>query len=619
MQRMACYLSTLLIVLFTVYMNPVHSQWAAIPDIDLSKFKPSDFTDAELDIPYYLKHFHTVANSVVETGADKGFINISVWRSPDDNKPYNARIMESILSLAWFYCTNRPWNIYYGSPALRQRLEAALLFWYNSQHTDGRFSEYGPQKWNLAATAFSTKFMGETLRLLKNGPAIDTAILKNAIAADRKTIMAVLTREDLYESGKYFSNQFTNVWAGALAYLSLYPDREIRSRLEARIKQSASDFQSPAGFFYEAGGTDFGYNFNTHHSNLWMAFHYSHDTPLANEFIEEEKRYYNWICYNAVPEPGTDIYTINRPIEMRQKTTTVTSYFTASPLGEAVPGIRAFEMNTEEKKKSVEAARKKLEQSWPTVALLAIGDFSTYSPYAFLHRTHYQWYPSPQQKEAAIKQLPYIKSQRFIHQKMDSRNPTVFTYVRQPGYYACFNSGPQLKPQQRYGIGLLWHPKAGSFLQSQTDTDNEAWGTKPEGGKLYEADTLDASFSINNKAITPIPGSHDVTTGVLSVSYPLGASGKKLVVFRDKTIEVAILHAGHFTEYIPLLLNPADAVNIVSPGKVTLKKAGGTINILYDTHAKANLKETTLKAGQQRVMVLTIEGSDKLNYSFGMQ
>jgi hypothetical protein len=201
---------------------------------------------------------------------------------------------------------------------------------------------------------------------------------------------------------------------------------------------------------------------------------------------------------------------------------------------------------------------------------------------------------------------------------MDSRHPTVFTYVRQPGYYACFNSGPLLKPQQRYGIGLLWHPKAGSFLQSQTDTDDAAWGTKPEGGRLYEADTLDALFSINNKAISPTPGSHDLKTGVLSVSYTLGTTGKKSIVFRDQTIEVAVQHPGHFTEYIPLLLNSTDSVQIISPGKVALKKPGGAIYILYDAAAKAVLKETTLKSGIQRVTVLQIESSSTLGYSFKM-
>ncbi|HEY8895323.1 MAG TPA: hypothetical protein VIM79_10935 [Niastella sp.] len=616
MLRFASFIAMLTIASFTTL--PVQAQWPEVPDVDLSKYKPADFTDEELDIPFYLKHFHTFANGVVETGPDKGFINIPVWRDVKDNKPYNARIMENILSLAWFYCTNRPWNIYYNSPALRPRLEAALSFWCHSQNTDGRFSEYGPKQWNLPATAFSTKFMGETLRLLKTGPAIDADILKNTIEADRKAIMAVLTMEELYKHGKDYSNQYTNVWAGALAYLSLYPDTEISKLLPERIKQSATDFQSPAGFFYEAGGTDFGYNFNTHHSNLWMAYNYSRNTPLARNFIEEEKRYYDWISYNAVPEKGSIYFTINRPIEMRQKAATTLSYFTASPLGEAVPGIRAFNMNTEEKKKAIADARKNLEQNWPNVQPLAKGEFSSFSPYAFLHRKHYQWYPSPQQKEAAIKALPYIKSNRFIHQKMDSRNPTVFTFVRQPGYYACFNSGPQLKPQQRYGIGLLWHPKAGSFLQSQTDTDEAAWGTKPQSGKLYEADTLEALFTINGKTVTPTPGSHNLPTGTLAVNYLLGTTGKKSIVFKEKAIEVNIQHAGPFTEYLPLLLAQTDSIEIVSPGKAVLKKQDGSITILFDEAAKASLKKMNNKAGKQQVTTLIIEGTDKLTYSFNM-
>jgi hypothetical protein len=618
MPRIACLIAITIILSFSLFTQTVQSQWPAVPDVDLSKFKPSDFTDNELDIPYYLKHFHTFANGVLETGPNKGFINIAVWRSTDVNKPYNARIMENILTLAWFYCTKRPWNIYYASPALRPRLEAALSFWCNMQHVDGRFSEYGPQQWNLPATAFSTKFMGESIRLLKAGPAIDKELLQKVIAADRKAIMAVLTMEDLYNHGKDYSNQYTNVWAGALAYLSLFRDTAIRSRLIARIKQSATDFQSPAGFFYEAGGTDFGYNFNTHHSNLWMAYNYSRGTSLAHAFTEEEKRYYSWISYNAVPEPQSLNYTINRAIEMRQKATTTGSYFTTSPLGEAVAGIRAFNRSSAEKKKAIAEARKNLEQNWPNVQPLATGAFTALSPYAFLHRTHYQWYPSTQQKETAIRELPYIKSNRFIHQKMDSRHPTVFTYVRQPGYYACFNSGPLLKPQQRYGLGLLWHPKAGAFLQSQTDTDDAAWGTKPEGGRLYEANTLDALFFINNKAIHPSPGSHDLMAGVLQVNYPLGTASKKSMVFRDRSIEITIQHPGHFIEYIPLLLNSTDSVSIVSPGKVKLEKAGATIYILYDAAAKAALKETTLKSGIQRVMVLTIESNDKLGYSFSM-
>jgi hypothetical protein len=201
---------------------------------------------------------------------------------------------------------------------------------------------------------------------------------------------------------------------------------------------------------------------------------------------------------------------------------------------------------------------------------------------------------------------------------MDSRNPTVFTYVRQPGYYACFNSGPQLKAQQRYGIGLLWHPTAGPFLQSQTDTEEAAWGTKPQGGKLYEADTLDAMFTINNKTIAPAPGSHDLPTGTLTVNYPLGTTGKKSITFREKAIELTVQHPGPFTEYIPLLLAQTDSIDIASPGKAILKKQDGTITIQFDKAAKASLKRTNMKVGKQQVTTLIIESNDQLTYSFNM-
>ena len=277
-------------VIFTVSLfqfasnKSIAQSWPAVPDIDLATLKPSDFTDEEIDLPYFLKHFHTFANSVVETGPEKGFINIAVWRQKEVNKPYNARIMESILSLVYFYTNKRPWNIYYGSPAVKVRIEAAMEYWCNMQNEDGRFSEYGPKQWNLAATAFATKFMGEGLVLLKNGPAIDKTLHERVKQADRKAIMITLTDANLYEHGRNFSNQFTNAYAGALAYLSVYPDAEMERLLNASIKKTAIDFQSVAGFFYEAGGIDFGYNFNTHHSNLWMAYHYSRGKSTCQWF-----------------------------------------------------------------------------------------------------------------------------------------------------------------------------------------------------------------------------------------------------------------------------------------------------------------------------------------------
>ena len=604
-------------VLQFVANKSIAQSWPPVPAIDLATLKPSDFTDEEIDLPYYLKHFHTVANSVVETGPTKGFINIAVWRQKEVNQTYNARIMESILSLVYFYTNKRPWNIYYGNTALRTRLEAAMEYWCNMQNPDGRFSEYGPQQWNLAATAFATKFMGEGLVLLKNGPPIDKMLHERVKQADRKAIMATLTLPILYEHGKNFTNQFTNAYAGALAYLSVYPDAEMQRVLHERVKQTAIDFQSPVGFFYEAGGVDFGYNFNTHHSNLWMAYHYSRGTPLANTFIEEEKRFYDWIKYNAVLEPA-GYYSVNRGVEMRQKAPVVSSYFLWTSLGEVVEGVRAFNVSKEAQRDSIAKARKNLEANWPNVPELTVGIFSSFSPYAFLHRRHYKWNPADAEKKASIANLPYLKTDRFIHQKMDSRNPLIFTFVRQPDYYASFNSGPQLKPQQRFGLGLLWHPKAGSILQSQTDSDIAAWGTKSSAGKLYEADTLTAAFAINGQPVTPRAGNQNLQNGTLAVTYSLENAGKKIVTFNEQQIEVAIQHAGKFTEHLPFLLTGNDNINIVAPGKVELKKKGESVIISFDAKATPVIKETGVKSGEQRVIVLMIEAADALRYAIAV-
>ena len=107
---------------------------AQIRSADLSKLSPSDFRDDELDLPYYLAHFHRIANSVALSGPRRGFIDIPVWRDLKDNAPYNARIMESILSLAYFYTLDRPWNPYRGDQALRARLE-------EGHHPDVRLAE----------------------------------------------------------------------------------------------------------------------------------------------------------------------------------------------------------------------------------------------------------------------------------------------------------------------------------------------------------------------------------------------------------------------------------------------------------------------------------------------
>jgi hypothetical protein len=155
---------------------------------------------------------------------------------------------------------------------LKKRIEASLRFWCSIQNEDGRFSEYEPGVWGLAPTAFATKFVGRALWLLNEGPHIDPDIYKQSRAALRKAIYIGFNHDGLWEHGRNYTNQYANLWGGALSYLAAGPDAEIEALLRERFSESMTAFQGQVGFFYEKGGPDWGYNLNTHHSDLQVAW-----------------------------------------------------------------------------------------------------------------------------------------------------------------------------------------------------------------------------------------------------------------------------------------------------------------------------------------------------------
>jgi hypothetical protein len=588
---------------------------------DFTKISISDFSDEELDLPYYVANFYRVANSVLMEGPNKGYINIAVWRGTRDNKPYNARIMESILSLVYFYCTNKSWNPYYANPILRVRLEAALEFWCSKQSPGGAFSEYEELRWGLAPTAFATKFMGESLRLLKSGPAINNTLLKKVIMADRKAIQFVLTDSAFFVHGSKYTNQFTNVFAGGLAYLDLYPDSALKNLLYAKIKSCHLIFQSPVGYFYEAGGIDWGYNLNTHHSNLLMMWNYAKNTSLEPYLKEEETRYVDWFSYNAVPEPDKSGYVLNRAIECRQRQPFFENYGSIKTQQPSMfnyslaPLSAAFIMNQEQYRIYLDNTRAKLKSEWPNVGQIESGNFNSFSPYQFLHRTHIRYFPTQKEQDAATSLLPYNKKSLFIQQRMDSRVPMVFTYVKRMNYYAAFNSGKIVQSQQRYGLGLLWLPTAGTLIQSQTGTNNASWGTIPDGNtECIESKDIFPVFSLDSKSVTPKIGIADLAGKLLQVSYPLKNLGTKTIKFNEDNISVDVQCNGKFKEILPILLKQNEVLTI-SDKLITIIKNGKTI--LINTNAsKLESKITSYTCGNNKVYSVTLEATNRLSYSF---
>ena len=593
-----------------------------VKNLDLSTIDPASFSVDEWYVPYYLEHFSEVANSVVDSGANKGFIDIAVWRPKEINKPYNARIMENIQSLAWFYTKKRPWNVYYGDAALRSRLEAALNFWCNIQSDDGRFSEYKPGQWSLAPTAFATKFVGRALFLLHHGPAINRDVYERAGKAFRKALYAGFTNKDLWEHGKKYTNQYANFWGGALMYLKLWPDQEIEKLFHERFDQSMSVFQSPCGFFYEAGGPDWGYDLSTHHSDLDLAWNFLKGTDLQNNVTEKMRRWYDWFSYNAVKEPGNNIFYLNRAIETRQHHGYIEknevedpSFERGAPEAEFVPTARAFELSKEQRSHSMLNRYDSMRKEFPRVAPLKEGEFRAFSPYTFLHDGLIQWYPSSRQKKEAVANLPYLKKDRFTQIRHDGLANTSYTFIRRPDYYAIFNSGKIVTAQERFGLGLIWNPDIGTLLQSQSRTDTAAWGTKARGKQqVFEAADIFPEIILDNKNWNPVNGIRNISAKSLLIKYPLGENGKKTILFEDNKIVVDVTCPGAFTEILPLLVSSDEQLKIDND-IIQIHKISGNMQLKLQNANGIDKKPFDDNLGTKTCEVLEVNATDHLRYT----
>jgi hypothetical protein len=382
------------------------------------------------------------------------------------------------------------------------------------------------------------------------------------------------------------------------------------------------EFQSPCGYFYEKNGPDWGYNLSTHHSDLQVAWHFAKGTRLQDYFISKTSKWYEWFSYNAVKEPGSPRYYLNKAVETRQQrwyidADTLEDPRSArwTPQAEVVPVARAFTLSKEEFDSACDKAYQKMRIKYPDIDELQIGEFWTFSPYAFLHHGLNRWLPSQQEKDEAIANLPYLKNENFTEIRSDRRNNTNYSFVRRPHYYAIFNGGKILTDQQRYGLGLIWNPTMGTVFQSQSRSDSTCWGTKAaDSSQVYEASDVINSFSVNDNPWTPAPGSNGVE-GSLRISYPLGQSGSKSIRFEENSIEVEIQHTGDFTEMIPLLTENGAMVE-VNTKSIMLRTQVGTMTIRAASPIRIALRQLPINIeGSKECRIAEIYGSGKLTYS----
>jgi hypothetical protein len=342
-----------------------------------------------------------------------------------------------------------------------------------------------------------------------------------------------------------------------------------------------------------------------------VAYNFWRGTPLGELIEDQERRWTQWLSYNLVREPDGSVFFINRCIESRQRHEVWPRE--DSPMGQNVEMARAFSPTIEEIAQQAKSEQEELEQDWGHFRQM--NGEEGISPYIVLTRDLYSWYPTEAQRAAAVAKLPYLASDQFTTQLADAKAPLVCTYVRRPMYYAIFDAGKKRSAQQRFGLGLLWNPKAGTVFQSQTDTDDAAWGTRLAGRMApAEADNFLPGFPIcrvNDSDIATVSGQRDLPAGAVSIRYPFSAKSEKDVRFENDQIVVTVDAPGDFVEQLPLL-TPNGEVKI-SRGQASVDY--GSVKLVIDTGAaaaRANRRPQLI--GGKRLTVLTLSGRDSLVY-----
>jgi hypothetical protein len=160
-----------------------------------------------------------------------------------------SRFQESVYALAHLHSAEG--SPYHGK--LLPWLRAGLAFWCRLQNPDGSFDEAYPFEHSLAATSFTTFYLGEACRLIGHDlPREETQRLKQTFARAGDW----LCRND--ERHGILSNHLAAAAAG-LAQIAFVTEDERYARRSTHFLTRILDHQSREGWYEEYGGADPGY------------------------------------------------------------------------------------------------------------------------------------------------------------------------------------------------------------------------------------------------------------------------------------------------------------------------------------------------------------------------
>lgn len=164
-----------------------------------------------------------------------------------------ARFQESLCALSFLYATEFDGNGYYRNRRLLEWIGSGLRFWSSIQHCDGSFDEAYPFERSLAATAFTTFYVGEALEFLGDDLSPE---LRAKTTETMRRAGEWLARND--ETHGFLSNHLAAAAAALYHVHRLTGDVMFKQRSRYFLDKIL-DRQSFEGWYDEYGGADPGY------------------------------------------------------------------------------------------------------------------------------------------------------------------------------------------------------------------------------------------------------------------------------------------------------------------------------------------------------------------------
>lgn len=505
-----------------------------------------------------------------------GWFNGNWWRTTT-LFPYNARTMESVLTLAWFYTHDRVWNPYFKDPAVAIRLLASLRYYISLQKPNGGFTTaMDDEDGNPATTGFGLSHLALSYIYLDQVP-LEVATWEDVwkprmLQAMIKAAQWILdpTNTDSWEHGGQYSNQLIGGIGGVARVLDLMP-QSVQTQFANALGMLEPTIFGDGGWMYENYGPDFPYTSGT--AMPYLAYLY--DVTKDDRMAAIARRAYDFFSYNSLVEPNQLGFILNDAIHSRTPMTALPwarndeagGSDGASAIRVAAPVLNAFLTSAEDKAayRAAWAAGSGPVTSPPKGSL---------SPHRMHRANDTENLPTLAQKNAAIAQFPYMASNSFTEHRTNggSNGPQYnfhYLYVRRPNYYMGAAWGQRGQRSLVCGT-FFYHPTTGTFIAAQGGSKT-FWG--------LEQGTYRDAFTSSLNTSSTIPNNSSNFTLDLSV---LTNESSRSIAYNTNSVSLTVQRAGNFFERLPLVLWPENTTTSQAADVVSFTLAGGGSQQLTD-------------------------------------